>query len=53
MSSISSVKQLLDRLEEAFPDSLPSFKDYSPERVLKMIGNQEVLRVIRRLMEET
>jgi hypothetical protein len=53
VSSISSVKQLLERLEEAFPDSLPSFKDYSPERVLKMIGNQEVLKVIRRLMEET
>ena len=46
-------KQLLDELEKIFPDKLPSFRDYSPERVLKLIGNQEVIIVIKRLMEET
>lgn len=46
-------KQLLDELEKIFPDKLPSFRDYSPERVLKLIGNQEVITVIKRLMEET
>lgn len=46
-------KQLLDELERVFPDKLPSFRDYSPERVLKNIGNQEVITVIKKLMEET
>lgn len=46
-------KQLLDELERIFPDKLPTFKDYSPERVLKNIGNQEVITVIKRLLEET
>ena len=46
-------KQLVDELERIFPDKLPTFKDYSPERVLKNIGNQEVITVIKRLLEET
>ena len=46
-------EQLLDELEKIFPDKLPTFRDYSPERILKLIGNQEVITVIKRLMEET
>lgn len=49
--SLSS-RELLLRLEDAFPDRLPSFKNYSPERVLKDIGNQEVLMLMRRLLDE-
>jgi len=48
MNSLS----LLKKLEEVFPDSLPSFRDYSPELILKNIGNQEVIRFIRRLLED-
>ncbi len=48
-----SVRELLERLEQVFPNKLPSFRDYSPERVLKDIGNQEVITVIKRIMEET
>lgn len=43
---------LLKKLEEVFPDSLPSFRDYTPEMILKNIGNQEVIRFIRRLLED-
>ena len=46
-------RQLLDELERVFPDKLPVFRDYTPERVLKNIGNQEVIAFIRKKLEET
>ena len=47
-----NIYTLLKKLEEVFPDGLPSFGDYDPNVILKNIGNQEVIRFIRRLLEE-
>jgi hypothetical protein len=47
-----NIPLLLKKLEEAFPDSYPAFRDYSPELILKNIGNQEVIRLIRRIHED-
>lgn len=43
---------LLRKLEEAFPNRLPSLHDYDPQKVLVSIGHQEVIRLIQRLSEE-
>ena len=43
---------LLKKLEEVFPDKLPPFGDYDPNIILKNIGNQEVIRFIRRVLED-
>ncbi len=47
-----SVHELLDELKRVFPDTLPELKYYSPEGVLKAIGNQEVIRFIERKIRE-
>jgi hypothetical protein len=44
--------ELLKKLEEAFPDKLPSLRDYDPSKLLVSIGNQEVIRFVRRLSDE-
>ena len=44
--------ELLKKLEEAFPDKLPSLRDYDLSKLLVSIGNQEVIRFVRRLSDE-
>jgi hypothetical protein len=44
--------ELLKALTEAFPDRLPSLRDYDEQKTLVAIGNQEVIRFIKRLSEE-
>lgn len=44
--------ELIKVLEESFPDRLPSLRDYDHDKTLVAIGNQEVIRFIKRLSEE-
>lgn len=47
---IGSVGELLDKLEEIYPNRLPSLRDYDEKALLVNIGHQEVISVIRRLI---
>lgn len=48
----SHYKQLLDKLKEVFPDKLPLARDYSPEKMMMLIGQQEVIRFLERYITE-
>lgn len=52
VSSLSP-RQLLERLEQVFPNRLPRYCDYDPSAVLVDIGRQEAIALLRRFMEET
>ena len=47
-----SLYEALRKLEEVYPDRLPSLRQYDEKATLVAIGNQEVIRFIRKLLEE-
>ena len=47
-----SLYEVLTKLEEVYPDRLPSLRQYDEKATLVAIGNQEVIRFIRKLLEE-
>jgi hypothetical protein len=51
MISMSAL-ELLRELEKLYPDRLPDYRRYSPEATLVAIGNQEIIRCIRKLIDE-
>ena len=51
-AAVKSTYEILKKLEEVYPDRLPSLRQYDEKATLVAIGQQEVIRFIRKLLTE-
>ena len=49
---MKSLYEVLRKLEEVYPDRLPSLRHYDERATLVAIGHQEVIRFIRKQLED-